>query len=104
MEFVGWDHFHHFIETLLPQLHPTVKKLTRLVHINKYVTIIKSKYDVTVKGLWCVHKNILIINRQRDVIFAPNIKMLVDKYLKMFVQGSNIEVLTNKFSYKLFTV
>ena len=45
-----------------------------------------------------------MINRQRDTIFAPNIKMLVDKYLKTFAQGSNVEVLTNKFSYKFFTV
>ena len=41
-----------------------------------------------------------MINRQRDTIFAPNIKMLVDKYLKAFTQGSNVEVFTNKFSYK----
>ena len=43
-----------------------------------------------------------MINRQRDTIFAPNIKMLVDKYLKTFAQGSNVEVLTNKFSYSFF--
>ena len=65
------------------------------------MTIIKSIKDVTVKGLRCIHKN--MINRQRDTIFAPNIKMLVDKYLKTFVQGSNVEVLTNKFNYKFFT-
>ena len=35
-------------------------------------------YHVTVKGLLCVHKN--MINRQRDTIFAPNIKMRVDTY------------------------
>ena len=43
-----------------------------------------------------------MINRQRDTIFAPNIKMLVDKYLKTLAQGSNVEVLTNEFSYKFF--
>ena len=45
-----------------------------------------------------------MINRQRDTIFAPNIKMLVDKYLKTFAQGSKVEALANKFSYKFFTV
>ena len=33
-----------------------------------------------------------MINKQRDTIFAPNIKMLVDIYLKTFAQGSNVEV------------
>ena len=36
-----WDHFHRFRHCPLSYILCTAKKLTRLVHINKYVTVIK---------------------------------------------------------------